>query len=109
MELKFTETTTQIENVNGDLQETITTISKYFDFSLENGLIIKAGENQMQLQLDNDIISFRKNGQEFGWWDGVDFHTGNIVIDVNERAQFGNFAFVPRSDGSMSFLKVGDS
>lgn len=108
MELKFTETTTHINNVNGDLQETNTTLSKYFDFSLENGLIIKTGENQMQLQLDNDIISFKKNGQQFGWWDGVDFHTGNIVVEVNERAQFGNFAFVPRSDGSLSFLKVGD-
>ena len=108
MELKFTESTTQIEDVNGDLQETITTLSKYFDFTLENGLIIKTGENQMQLQLDNDIISFKKNGQQFGWWDGTDFHTGNIIVDVNERAQFGNFAFVPRSDGSLSFLKVGD-
>lgn len=107
--LNFTETTTQIENVNGDLQETITTISKHFDFSLENGLVIRTGEgNEMQLVLDNDIISFKKNGQQFGWWDGVDFHTGNIVVDVNERAQFGKFAFVPRSDGSLSFLKVSD-
>lgn len=109
MELKFTETTTQVKNVNGDLQETITTLSKYFDFSLENGLIIKVGGGQMELQLDNDIISFKKNGHQFGWWDGVDFHTGNIVVEVSERAQFGNFAFVPRSDGSFSFLKVGDA
>jgi hypothetical protein len=108
MELKFTESTTRIENVNGDLQQTNTTLSKYFDFTLEDGLIIKTGENQMQLQLDNNIISFKKNGVQFGWWDGVDFHTGNIVVEVNERAQFGNFAFVPRSDGSLSFLKVGD-
>ena len=108
MELKFTETSTNIENVNGDLQETVTTLLKYFDFTLENGLNIKAGENHMQLQIDNDIISFQKDGQQFGWWDGIDFHTGNIVVDVNERAQFGNFAFVPRSDGSLSFLKVGD-
>ena len=108
-ELKFTETTEQIDDVNGDLQKTIEKLEKNFDFSLPNGLIIKAGENQMQLQLDHDIISFKKNGQQFGWWDGVDFHTGNIVVEVNERAQFGNFAFVPRSDGSLSFLKVGDS
>lgn len=110
IEFKFTETTTQVENVNGDLQETITKLEKYFDFNIENGLIIRTGNgNAMQLQLDNDIISFKKNGQQFGWWDGVNFHTGNIVVDVNERAQFGNFAFVPRSDGSLSFLKVGDS
>ena len=60
----------------------------------------------MNLSLDNDLIIFKKNGQQFGWWDGVDFHTGNIVIDVTERAQFGNFAFVPRSNGSLSFMKV---
>ena len=60
----------------------------------------------MNLVLDNDLIRFTKNGQQFGWWDGVDFHTGNIVVTVNERAQLGSFAFVPRSNGSLSFLKV---
>ena len=106
--IQFTSATEHIENVNGDLQATITTLSKFFDFTLEDGLIIKVGENKMQLQLDNDIISFKKNGEQFGWWDGVNFHTGNIVVEVNERAQFGNFAFIPRSDGSLMFLKVGD-
>lgn len=107
--MNFSDTRTQIENVNGDLQETITNLSKHFDFTLENGLVIRTGEgSEMQLVLDNDIISFQKNGVQFGWWDGVDFHTGNIVVDVNERAQFGNYAFVPRSDGSLSFLKVGE-
>ena len=108
MSIKFSETISELENVNGDLKETITTLNKHFDFSLENGLVIKTGANQMQLQLDNDIIRFIKNGIQFGWWDGVDFHTGNIIVDLNERAQFGNFAFVPRSDGSLSFLKVRD-
>lgn len=105
--LQFSSTIERIEAVNSDLQYTIETQQKYFDFTLEDGLIIKAGENQMQIQLDNDMVRFKKSGEQFGWWDGVDFHTGNIVIDVNERAQFGNFAFVPRSDGSLSFMKVG--
>jgi hypothetical protein len=104
--MKFTETTEHIVNVDGDLQKTVETLSKYFDFGID-GLTIKAGENAMNLSLDNDLIIFKKNGQQFGWWDGVDFHTGNIVIAVTERAQFGNFAFVPRSNGSLSFLKVG--
>ena len=42
----------------------------------------------------------------FGSWDGDNFYTGNIVIRVDEKAQFGNFAYIPRSDGSLSFLKV---
>ena len=55
------------------------------------------------------MIQFTKNGQPIGWWDGNDFHTGNIVVEVNERAQFGNFAFTPRSDGSLMLLKVKEA
>lgn len=66
-----------------------------------------SGESAITLTFENDIIMFKKNGITFGHWDGVDFHTGNIIVDVNERAQFGNFAYIPRSDGSLSFLKVG--
>lgn len=105
--MNFTGTTERITDVNGDLQAVTEKLEKHFEFSLD-GVIIKAGEHSMNLLLDNDLIRFMKNGQQFGWWDGVDFHTGNIVVEVNERAQFGNFAFVPRSNGSLSFLKVGD-
>lgn len=75
----------------------------------DEGVTISNGENTLRLVLDNTGISFYKAGQDepFGFWDGTDFFTGNIVVRVEERAQFGNFAFVPRSDGSLSFLKVG--
>jgi hypothetical protein len=106
IEMTFNHTTENINNVAGDLQAEITERKKHITFS-ENGITIGAGENAMTLELDNDIVKFKKNGVQFGWWDGIDFHTGNIVVDVNERAQFGNFAFVPRSDGSLMFLKVG--
>lgn len=104
--LSFTEATEATRSVDGDLQRTLETLSKYFKFDLD-GLTIRAGENAMELTLDNDLIIFKRNGQQFGWWDGTDFHTGNIVIEVTERAQFGSFAFVPRENG-ISFLEVGD-
>lgn len=103
--LRFTEATDQTRDVDGDLQSTREMLAKYFEFS-QQGLTIKAGENTMTLSLDNDMIIFEKNGQQFGWWDGVDFHTGNIVIGVTERAQFGSFAFLPRENG-LSFQEVG--
>ena len=103
--IRFTESIDQTKAVDGDLQRTLETISKYFEFGLD-GLTIRAGENAMELSLDNDMVIFKKNGQQFGWWDGVDFHTGNIVIGVTERAQFGSFAFIPRENG-LSFLEVG--
>ncbi len=104
--LNFEATSEQITTVNGELQTVLEDLQKHFDFNV-NGLTIRAGSGEMQLVLDNDVIRFIKNGEEFGWWDGVDFFTGNIVVNVEERAQFGNFAFIPRSNGSLSFLKVG--
>ena len=83
-------------------------MSKYIRYSID-GIEIGEEGNTLTLHLDNDMIEFRKNGTPIGWWDGYDFHTGNIMVEVNERAQFGNFAFVPRSDGSLMFLKVGES
>lgn len=103
--MHFTTTTESIENVDGDLQAKFNQLYKYITFS-SDGIVIGSGENAITLEIDNDMIAFKKNGLQFGWWDGVDFHTGNIVVDVNERAQFGNFAFIPRSDGSLMFLKV---
>lgn len=104
--MNFQTHTEQITNINGEVQSVSEHLEKHFEFGT-NGLVIKAGEGSMELLLDNDIIHFQKDGQEFGWWDGVNFHTGNVMIEVNERAQFGKFAFVPRSNGSLSFLKVG--
>lgn len=104
--INFNTTTEKLSEVDETLQGVIEDINKSFEFTAD-GLAIKAGENAMSLVLDNDVIRFVKNGEEFGWWDGVDFHTGNIVVALDERAQIGNYAFVPRSDGSLDFLKVG--
>lgn len=112
--MKFQSNTELITNVDGDVQRISEDLQKYFEFSA-NGLTIKAGESEMKLRIDNDLIAFYKGDidesdltkNRFGWWDGVDFHTGNIVVKVEERAQLGDFAFVPRSNGSLDFLKVG--
>ena len=104
--LNFEATTEQITSVNGELQTVSESLSKHFDFSVD-GLLIKSGENGTGLLLDSDLIQFQKNGESGGNWNGTDFCTGNIIIKLEEKAQFGNFAFVPRSNGSLDFLKVG--
>jgi hypothetical protein len=107
--MSFETATTQIANVNGDLQTMIENQQKHFDFSVD-GVTIKAGEGAMSLRLDNDIVHFEKNGQEFGWWDGVNFHTGNIYVGVDEIAQFGNYGFVAYEDDDsdgLDLVRVG--
>lgn len=109
-----TSLTETINNNYDDYNKFLAKFSKYIRFMEdENGnpndtaLTIGSGDSAITLELDNESgIMFKKKGVPFGWWDGDDFYTGNIVIQVTERAQFGNFAYVPRTDGSLSFLKV---
>ena len=98
----------QTKEVGSDLDNRFQELRKYIRFG-ENGIEIGAGENALKLVLDNNIIYFEQNGVQKSWWDGNDFHIGNIKVDVSKRAQFGNFAFIPRADGSLMFLKVTDS
>lgn len=103
--MNFESTSGRITDLDNEVQGQFIEMSKHISFS-ENGIAISSGENEMTLELDNNMVLFKKNDVLFGWWDGIDFHTGNIMIEVTERAQFGNFAFVPRSNGSLSFMKV---
>lgn len=105
IEMNFTSINSSIETVDGKVDTKFEELTKYIRFSTD-GIEIGKDENSLKLKLDNDMIQFTKNGTPIGWWDGNDFHTGNIVVEVNERAQFGNFAFTPRSDGSLMLLKV---
>ena len=106
IDMNFTTVNNSINDANGNTNDRFNKFEKYIRFD-ENGITIGESGNKLKLVLDNDNITFTKNDQPIGWWDGENFHTGNIVVEVNERAQFGNFAFVPRSDGSIMFLKVG--
>lgn len=103
---------TDVETAIDGLQEFKTNAGQYIQFSMDPehpAITIGSTDNakQLTLEIDDDGIRFKKNGEDIGYWDGDNFHTGNIVVEVNERAQFGNFAYVPRKDGSLSFLKVG--
>lgn len=60
MELKFAETTAQIESVNDDLQEKYNTITKYFVFDI-NGMTIGQEDNPNKVVIDNDEISIIVN------------------------------------------------
>ena len=103
----------QITEANGDTKTAIQELEKHFDFDI-NGLTIRAGEGDLKLRIDNDVIAFYKGDydEEFpeknrlGWWDGNNFYCGNIYVRVDERAQFGNYAFVPFEEGDVDGLDL---
>ena len=46
------------------------------------------------------------DAEPVSYWDRDIFVSGNLEVKVTKKAQFGNFAFVPRTDGSLMLLKV---
>ena len=103
----FTTTNEQIVELDGVTSSKFEEIYKYIQFN-DGTMTLGSSENNITLTLENDIIYFKRNGVAFGSWDGENFYTGNIVVRVNERAQFGNYGFIPRSDGSLMLAKVGE-
>lgn len=81
------------DSVQTDQEETI----KYIRF--EDG-IIKIGivNNDFELQIKNDEIDMMYKGQRYSWWKQDSFYTN--------RLRLGNFAFMPRDNGSLDFGKV---
>lgn len=105
--MKFTATAEELQTINGQLTTKLSQYEKHISFS-ENGIGIHDanGEQVMELWLDSGLIKFIRGGQQFGHWDGEDFYTSNIVVEVTKRVQLGPYAFVPRANGHMSLLKV---
>lgn len=95
----------QITDANGDVQKVKEDLEKHFDFDI-NGLTVKAGDGDLKLRLDNDEIVFYKGDTPLGRWNGDNFYCGNIYVEVNERAQFGNYAFVPFEEGDIDGLDL---
>ena len=66
MTLKFTEATQQIQDVNGELQGQLNTITKYFTFNMD-GLTIGQSDSPYKVIIDNDRYSMTVNDVEVMW------------------------------------------
>ena len=97
----------KFSDLDDDIKKINEKLNKNFSFT-QDGMIIGSGDSAVRLIIDNEngIIFERKDGYRLGYWDGNDFYAGNIVIRVDERAQFGNYAYIPKSDGSLMFTRV---
>lgn len=104
--MKFTNTEEKITEVNGTATTEFEKIYKYISFK---GGAITLGEenNPIKLEIENDRIAFKKNGVVFSEWDGSNFRTGNMILELEKHFILGNYAFKPREDGSVMVVKVG--
>ena len=96
------------EVVDGNSEESRTrfeTIEKYIRF--ENGnIILGENGNELVLQIENDRISFLDGGAEVAYFSNKQLY----VLDGHfiKSLRVGKFAFLPRENGNLSLVKVGD-
>ena len=69
-----------------------------------NGLHVGKVGDASRVTIQNNRISFENDGSEVAYIAEQKMHIANL--EVEERLDLGNFAFVPRANGNLSFLKV---
>lgn len=95
--------TESIRTVNNDLQAKYEAITKNYRFT-EEGLLIGASDSDLVLRLDNGRLSFLDGGAEVAYISDRTMYITDAHFLASLR--LGNFAFVPRDNGNLSFVKV---
>jgi hypothetical protein len=101
--MQFTSLNQLVNQVSNTENAHHTELVKYIRFV--NGVIILGEEgNPLTAELSNNRLSFKQNGNEVAY---ISNNKLNITdAEILEQVVIGNFAFIPRSNGSLSFRKV---
>lgn len=109
---KVNDNVNSIDNNQKDFKNRLTTQIKFGIEGIQIIDIDDEGKNRSSLKMGSGKIAFYQNYDDsypVGSWDSETgyFYSGNINIRVDESATFGNYAFIPRKDGSLMLVKVG--
>lgn len=102
VEIRFTDFSQNINDVAAGTDARFEEISKYIRF-VDGNIVLGEEGNTLTLQIENDRISFLDSGIEVAY-----FSNNKLYVTDGEflhSLQLGNFAFVPRSNGNLSFSK----
>lgn len=104
VEIRFDELTKNIDDVAAGQDAKFEEIRKYIRF-VDGNVVIGEENNSLTLQIENDRISFLDAGAEVAYLSNNKLYVtdGEFIHSL----QLGNFAFIPRSNGNLSFKKVG--
>lgn len=103
IEFRFNEFSQDVDAVAAGTDAKFEEISKYIRF-VDGNIILGEEGNTLTLQIDNDRISFLDSGIEVAY-----FSNNKLFITDGEflhSLRLGNFAFMPRESGNLSFGKI---
>lgn len=104
-EFLFSELRATVDTNDADAREQFAEIETYIRFQDGNIILGEAG-NDITLRIENDRISFLDGGAEVAYFSNKQL----TVLDGTflNSMRVGSFAFIPRENGNLSLVKVGD-
>lgn len=104
-EMSFNKIVERITKVDGDTQSQFTEIRKYIRF-IDGKIVLGEDGNLLTLTLANDKIYFEQNGIEVAYFSNNKLYVTDIHVTHSLRV--GNFAAVPRANGSLDIRLVNN-
>lgn len=105
-EFLFTELKTTVDENDADARQQFAEFKEYIRFEEGNIILGKAG-NEITLRLENDRILFLDAGAEVAYFTDKQLTVKDASFLNSMR--IGAFAFIPRDNGNLSLVKVGDA
>lgn len=104
-EMRFTSLQTTVDETDAEHRQRFETIEKYIRFEDGNIILGETG-NELTLHIQNDRISFLDGGAEVAYISNKQLY----ILDGHflNSLRVGSFAYVPRENGNLSLVKVGD-
>ena len=102
-EIQFNQFSQDIEAVANGTDAEFEEIRKYIRF-VDGQILLGEVGNELELQISNDRISFLQDGAEVAYFSNRKLYVTDTQI--LHSLQLGSFAFMPRSNGNLSFKKV---
>ena len=103
-EIQFNQFSADIEAVAAGTDAEFEEIKKYIRF-VDGQILLGEVGNELELQISNDRISFLQDGAEVAYFSNRKLYVTDTQI--LHSLQLGNFSFMPRANGNLSFKKVG--
>ena len=101
--IQFNQFSADIEAVAAGTDAEFEEIRKYIRF-VDGKILLGEVGNELELQIANDRISFLQDGAEVAYFSNRTLYVTDTQI--LHSLQLGNFAFMPRENGNLSFKKI---
>lgn len=100
----FTTLESTVNANDGDARREFSEIKKYIRFE-DGNIVLGESGNELTLKIQNDRISFLEGSAEVAYISNKKLYITDAEVLTSIR--IGNFAFIPRANGNLSFKKVG--